>query len=108
MLMLQTANDGAICLGFEAKLKIEVAPLLHACREHGLEVRAFLFPRDHRDLDLTKSGLLQQLMQLHFAKPEPMICVEFTRAFEAVTEQVENHEASAFLQNAMRCLNGAL
>src|SRR4051812_49086077 len=77
-------------------------------REDGLEVRAFLFPRDHRDLDLTEPTLLQQLMQLHFAEAEPVIRVKFPRALEAVTEQVENDEASAFSQNAMRRLNGSL
>ena len=59
--------------------------LLYSRRENGLKMRALLFPRNDADLNLSETAFFQELMQLHFAESEPVICVQFARAFEPVT-----------------------
>src|SRR5262245_33566027 len=67
--------------------------------ENGLEMRLLLFAGDNAYFDSREARLLKPLMQLHFAEAEPVISVEFSRLFEAMTEQVEHHEATAPFQN---------
>ena len=43
--------------------------------EDGLKVRALLFARDDAHFDLSKAAFFKELMQLHFAKSEPMVCI---------------------------------
>ena len=54
-------------------------------------MRALRFPRDDADLDLSETALFQELMQIHFAKAKPVICIKFPGLFEPVAQQVENH-----------------
>ena len=51
-------------------------------------MRALFFAGNHADVDILKPRVLQKLMQLHFAEPEPVLSVEFTRLFEAMAEEV--------------------
>ena len=69
-------------------------------------MRGLLFSRNHADFNLSEAALFQELMQLHFAKAEPVVRVEFTSLFEAVTQQVENNQTTAALQNPMSCIDG--
>ncbi len=57
---------------------------------------------------LGESRFFEPLVQLHFAEAEPVISVKFARLFEAMAEQVEHHDATAFFQNAMGGGDGAL
>ena len=52
---------------------------------------ALLLPRHNGYFDLLKSAFFKQLMQLHFAKPEPVVCIEFAGPFEAMAQKIENH-----------------
>ena len=65
-------------------------------------MRALFFARDDGDFDVAEAGLFEQLMQLHFAETEPVIGVKFARSFELVAEQIENDDAAALFENAMR------
>src|SRR5215469_12359561 len=47
-------------------------------------------------------------MQLDFAEAEPVVRVELPRFFEPMTQQIEYHETSTPLQNAISCADGAL
>src|SRR2546423_8852088 len=71
-------------------------------------MRGLLFSRNHADFNLSEAAFFQELMQLHFAKAEPVVRVEFTSLFEAVTQQVENNQTTAALQNPMTFIDGAL
>lgn len=58
--------------------------LLDTRGEDSLKMRTLLFPRNHRHFDVAKARFLQPLMQLHFAKPQPLIGVELTRFLKAM------------------------
>ena len=47
--------------------------------------------RDDAYLDLAEIAFFQELVQLHFAKAEPVVRVEFAGSFEAVAQKIENH-----------------
>ena len=51
--------------------------------------------RNEADLDLSETAFLQELMQLHFAESEPVVCVQLAGAFEPVAQEVENHQSAA-------------
>ena len=69
--------------------------LFYSRRKHGLKMRALFFLGNHADLDISESAFFQELMQLHFAESEPVICIQFASAFEPVTQKIENHESTA-------------
>ena len=71
------------------------ATLLNPGREHRLKMRALLFARNDADLDVPEPAFFQELMQLYFAESEPVICIQFPGAFEAVTQKIENHQSAA-------------
>ena len=71
--------------------------LFCSLRENGLKMRALVFPRDNVDLNVSETAFFQQLMQLHFAESEPVICIQLASAFEPVTQQIENHQLTAAL-----------
>src|ERR1043166_2823250 len=71
-------------------------------------MRALFFPRDDGELNIFEAGRLEKLMELHFAEAEPMIGVKLARSLEAVAEQIENHKAAAFAEDAMGAGDGAL
>ena len=82
--------------------------LLCSRRENGLEVRALLFPGNDADLNVSETAFFQELMQLHFAESEPVICIQFASAFESVTQKIENHQSTAAFQNPTGCGDGSL
>jgi hypothetical protein len=47
-------------------------------------MRALFFSRDHRDLDIFRSGRFEKLMELDFAEAEPVI-----RAASALKKTIE-------------------
>ncbi len=69
--------------------------LLYPRREDGLKMRALVFPGNDADLNVSETAFFQELMQLHFAESEPVICIQFARAFEAVAQKIENHQSAA-------------
>jgi hypothetical protein len=71
-------------------------------------MRALFFPRHNRDLDLFEPGGFEKLMKLHFAEAEPVVGVKLSGAFETVAEQIEDHDAAAPAQDAVRAGDGAL
>src|SRR5919108_4889682 len=81
---------------------------LQACRKDSLKMRTLLFPGNHTDVDVSETPFFQELMQLHFAKSKPMVCIEVARLFEPVAQQVENHHAAAAFQNPPRRSDGSL
>ena len=62
--------------------------LFYSRRKNRLEMRTLFFARNNRDFDILEAAGFEKLMELHFAKPEPMIGVELASAFEAVAEQI--------------------
>jgi len=48
------------------------------------------------------------LVELDFAEPEPVIGVKLASALEAMTEQIEDHDAAVFAENAVGAGDGAL
>ena len=64
--------------------------------------------RDDAYLDLAEIAFFQELVQLHFAKAEPVVCVEFARSFEAVAQKIENHQPTPALQDPARRRDGSL
>src|SRR5687767_5046861 len=66
------------------------------------------FARNDGDLDVLETGRFEELMKLHFAEAEPMICVKLAGALETVAEQIENHDATAFTQDAVGTGDGPL
>ena len=69
--------------------------LFCSLREDSLKMRALVFPRNDADLNVSKTAFFQELMQLHFAESEPVICIQLARAFEPVTQKIENHQSAA-------------
>src|SRR2546423_7415718 len=82
--------------------------LFRARRKYRLEMRALFLARYHRDLNVLEAGRFEKLMELHFAEAEPVIGVKLAGAFETVVEQIEDHDAAAFAQDAMGARDGAL
>jgi hypothetical protein len=68
-------------------------------REHGLEIRALFFPRDYANIDAFEAGVFQKLVQLHFAKTEPVIGVKLARPLEGMVQQVENEDTPILPQD---------
>jgi hypothetical protein len=62
--------------------------LFYSRRKNRLEMGTLFFARNNRDFDVLEAAGFEKLMELHFAKPEPMIGVELAGAFEAVAEQI--------------------
>src|SRR4051812_43662129 len=81
---------------------------LNAAGKNSLKMRALLFPGNNTDLDFPKPAFLEELMQLHFAESQPVVSIKFTRLFESMTQQIENHESPAAFQNPVSCANGAV
>src|SRR4029453_9887436 len=77
-------------------------------REHRLKMRALLCPGHDADFDLPEPASFQELMQLHFAEAEPMVCIQFAGLFEPVTQQIKNYKAPPPLQYSMSGVNSAL
>ena len=73
--------------------------------EDRLEIGTLLLPRNDADIDVFKAGVFQKLMQLHFAETEPVIGVKLARAFEGMTQQIENYDAPVLSLNRMRALD---
>jgi hypothetical protein len=71
-------------------------------------MRALLFSRHDTYFDLSKAAFFKELMQLHFAKAEPMVCIQFARPFEPMAQKIENHQAAAAFQNPVRRRDGFL
>ena len=46
-------------------------PLFHGGREDSLQVRTLLVAGNDGDIDFSKSGVLEHLVKLHFAKTQP-------------------------------------
>src|SRR5277367_453575 len=53
----------------------------------------------YRRLDVLESGLAQKPRYLNFSETEPQIRVQLSSLFVTVTQQVENDNPSAWLQN---------
>ena len=64
--------------------------------------------RDDAYLDLAEIAFFQELVQLHFAKAEPVVCVEFARSFEAVAHKIQNHQPASAFQDPARRRDGSL
>ena len=64
-------------------------------------MRALLFSRHDTYFDLSKAAFFKELMQLHFAKSEPVVCIQFAGPFEAMAQKVENDQPATAFQNAM-------
>ncbi len=47
-------------------------------------------------------------MELDLAETEPVVGVELASPFETVAEQIQDHDAAAFAQNAMSAGDGPL
>ena len=92
--------------GRDARLQLGMS--FYSGREHRLEMRALLFSRNHADLDLSETAFFHELMQLHFAESEPVICIQFASAFEPVAQKIENHQSAATFQNPPRRGDGSL
>jgi len=58
-------------------------------------MRALVFPGNNVDFNVSETASFQELMQLHFAESEPVICIQLASAFEPVTQQIENHQLTA-------------
>src|SRR5690242_13202212 len=58
------------------------------------------------DLDVAETRFFQKLMQLHFAEPEPVICIQFASTFETVIQEIENRQSTAAFQNPPSSCNG--
>src|SRR5206468_11439551 len=71
-------------------------------------MRALFFSRNNADLDLPETAFFQELVQLNFAKPKPVVCIKFAGLLEPMAREIENDQAAAALQNSMSRINSAL
>src|SRR5207248_3730371 len=59
---------------------------LYACPENGLKMRTLLLARDDAHFDSPEAAFFQKLMQLHFAKSEPVVGIQVARSEEHTSE----------------------
>ena len=52
-----------------------------------------LLARDHADINVAETGLLQPLLQVALRETEPGVAVGLPCLFKAVAQQVENEDA---------------
>src|SRR5207249_10848408 len=62
---------------------------LDPARKDSLKMRTLLFAGNHTNVNVAKTVLLKKLVQMHFAKPEPVVRIKLTRLIEAMTQQIE-------------------
>src|SRR5947208_445914 len=62
-------------------------------------MRSLLFPRYNAYFNLPEAASFKELMQLHFAEPQPMICIQFPGTFESMAQKIENRQPAAAFQN---------
>src|SRR3984893_4017928 len=65
-------------------------------------MRTLLFPRDHTDFNLAKTGFFQKFVQTYLAEAEPVVGVKFARLLKPMTKQIEHDDPPVFFQNPMR------
>ena len=53
-------------------------------------MRALFLSSDNAHLNLPEAAFFQELMQLHFAEAEPVVCVKFAGTFESMAQKIEN------------------
>src|SRR4029077_13589529 len=58
--------------------------LLYSCGEGGLKMRALLLACDDTHFNCAEGVFFQKLMQLDFAKAEPVVRIQFASPFEAM------------------------
>src|SRR4051812_42542873 len=66
------------------------------------------FPGNDGHFDVLEARGLEKLMELDFAKAEPVVGVKFAGSFETVAEQIEDYDSPPVAQNAVRAGNRAL
>src|SRR5438067_4148806 len=71
-------------------------------------MRALFLARDDGHFDLFEPGGFKKLMELHFAKAEPVIRVKLASALETVAEQIQDHDPAALSQDAVSAGDRAL
>src|SRR6476646_4508577 len=81
--------------------------LFHAGRKHRLEMRTLLFPGYHAHINILEPRVLQELVQLHFAEPEPVIGVQFPRSLKGMAQQIQDHDAPVLSQTGVGALDCA-
>src|SRR6516162_2160420 len=81
---------------------------LNASGENRLKLGVLLFPRNNTDLNFAKPTVLQQLVQLHFAEPEPAVRIKLARFVEAMTQQIEYDDAAVLFHYTARGRNRPL
>jgi len=62
-------------------------------------VRALLFPRYNAHFNLPEAAFFEELVQLHFAEPKPMICIQVPGSFESVAQEIEDRQPATAFQN---------
>jgi hypothetical protein len=60
-------------------------------------MRTLFLSRDHAHFDFSEVVFFKKLMQLHFAKSEPVVRVQLACSFKPMVLKIENHQpTSAF------------
>ena len=71
-------------------------------------MRALLLACDDAHLNFAEAVFFQKLMQLHFAKSEPVVRIQFAGPFEAMAQKIEDDQPPPAFQQAMCRRDGTL
>src|ERR1035441_796463 len=75
-------------------------------RQYGLKVRGLFFAGHNADFDLLEAGLFEPPLQVAFGETRPTITIKIARPLEVVPGEVEYHDLSTRLEDAMGAADG--